>query len=164
VDDITFKLVDIVSKGGNYLLNVGPTADGVIPQPSAVTLRSVGTWLKVNGEAIYGAGPSPFGAEFAEGNRVRFTTKPGRLFATLFEWPSTPLMVPGMSRKVAKVYLLSDASHSPLKFTQDGAGLKVELPKDPPMEFERPDRVRPELMMMAARAHVHAVVAIEYQP
>ena len=55
-EDLTFKLVDIVSKGGNYLLNVGPTAEGVIPQPSQDNLRAVGRWLKVNGEAIYGAG------------------------------------------------------------------------------------------------------------
>ena len=62
-EDLTFKLVDIVSKGGNYLLNVGPTAEGVIPQPSQDNLRAVGRWLKVNGEAIYGAGTTPFGEE-----------------------------------------------------------------------------------------------------
>ena len=60
-DDLTFKLVDIVSKGGNYLLNVGPTSEGVIPQASQDNLRGVGKWLKVNGESIYGAGPTPFG-------------------------------------------------------------------------------------------------------
>ena len=63
---IVFKLVDIVSKGGNYLLNVGPTAEGVIPQPSQDILRTVGRWLQANGEAIYGAGASPFGEEFGE--------------------------------------------------------------------------------------------------
>ena len=65
-DDLTFKLVDIVSKGGNYLLNVGPTAEGVIPQASQDNLRGVGRWLKVNGESIYGAGPTPFGSELGE--------------------------------------------------------------------------------------------------
>src|SRR4030095_11934344 len=70
---IAFKLVDIVSKGGNYLLNVGPTAEGVIPQPSADVLRTVGRWLKVNGEAVYGAGASPFGDEFGE-----WTSKDGK--------------------------------------------------------------------------------------
>ena len=63
-EDVTFKLVDIVSKGGNYLLNVGPDGTGVIPQPSQDTLRAVGRWLKVNSEAIYGAGRTPFGEEF----------------------------------------------------------------------------------------------------
>ena len=54
--EIIFKLVDIVSKGGNYLLNVGPMADGVIPPASQDVLRAAGRWLKVNGEAVYGAG------------------------------------------------------------------------------------------------------------
>ena len=53
---VIFKLIDIVSKGGNYLLNVGPTAEGVIPQPSQDVLRTVGRWLRVNGDAVYGAG------------------------------------------------------------------------------------------------------------
>jgi alpha-L-fucosidase len=98
--EIVFKLVDIVSKGGNYLLNVGPTADGVIPAPSADNLRVVGEWLRYNGEAVYGTGRTPFGEELGgwiegqtdhNGNRVwgtrtawRCTTKPGRLYFTLF--------------------------------------------------------------------------------
>src|SRR4029079_1912966 len=63
---IAFKLVDIVSKGGNYLLNVGRTAEGLSAQSSAAVLRTVARWLKANGEAVYGAGASPFGAEFGE--------------------------------------------------------------------------------------------------
>ena len=54
------NLVDIASKGGNYLLNVGPTSEGLIPQPSVERLRGVGAWMKVNGEAIYGTTASPF--------------------------------------------------------------------------------------------------------
>src|SRR6185503_8336639 len=68
--DIAFKLVDIVSKGGNYLLNVGPMANGVVPERSQEALRSVGRWLKVNGEAVYGANASPWGEELGE-----FTSK-----------------------------------------------------------------------------------------
>ena len=64
--EIIFKLVDIVSKGGNYLLNVGPMADGVIPPASQDVLRAAGRWLKVNGEAVYGARPTPFGEELGE--------------------------------------------------------------------------------------------------
>ncbi len=66
IEDLTFKLVDIVSKGGNYLLNVGPTSEGIIPAESVTRLRAVGRWLKVNGEAIYGASPTPFGQEFGQ--------------------------------------------------------------------------------------------------
>ena len=57
------NLIYIVSKGGNYLLNIGPTGEGVIPEPSQERLEAIGAWLKVNGEAIYGTGPTPFGAE-----------------------------------------------------------------------------------------------------
>ncbi|MGH8019930.1 MAG: alpha-L-fucosidase [Opitutaceae bacterium] len=64
--ELVFKLVDIVSKGGNYLLNVGPTAEGIIPETSQINLRVVGEWLRRNGESIYGAQPSPFGEEFGE--------------------------------------------------------------------------------------------------
>ncbi|HEY0947155.1 MAG TPA: alpha-L-fucosidase, partial [Opitutaceae bacterium] len=61
---VLFNLVDIVSKGGNYLLNVGPTAEGVIPPESRNVLRVVGEWLQTNGEAVYGAQASPFGEEY----------------------------------------------------------------------------------------------------
>ena len=70
--DVTFKLIDSVSKGGNYLLNVGPMADGVIPPPSQDVLRTVGRWLKKNGEAVYGAGPTPVG------RRARRAEREGR--------------------------------------------------------------------------------------
>ena len=55
------NLVDIASKGGNYLLNVGPKADGTFPQESIDILKGMGAWMKVNGEAIYGNKGSPFG-------------------------------------------------------------------------------------------------------
>ena len=98
--EIAFRLVDIASKGGNYLLNVGPTGEGVIPQASQDNLRTVGRWLKANGAAVYGSGRSPFGAEYGEfsatqkghdgkpvflqRNDWRCTTGPSRLYFTLF--------------------------------------------------------------------------------
>lgn len=116
--DILFKLVDIVSKGGNYLLNVGPTAEGVIPQPSQDNLRAVGAWLKVNGEAIYGAGRSPFGEEFGDmavslkgpdgkplflsRNDWRCTTKPGRLYFTLFRIGREGFVLPAFKNAIKR--------------------------------------------------------------
>lgn len=145
--DLTFKLVDIVSKGGNYLLNVGPTAEGVIPQPSQDNLRGVGKWLKVNGESIYGAGPTPFGPELGTPDPVkkdregkpfinaktdwRCTTKPGKLYIHLFKWPSGQFELEGYSGKVKKAYLLAKKGKS-LKVSQDGGKLTVALPAEAP--------------------------------
>ena len=134
------------SKGGNYLLNVGPDADGAIPQPSQDVLRKVGAWLKVNGEAIYGAGRTPFGQEFGgtveEKNEYgkmskvsalrdwRCTTKPGRLYIHLFKWPGEKFEMSGLTGIVSRAYLLAD--RRPLQFAQAGERLSVSLPEDPP--------------------------------
>jgi alpha-L-fucosidase len=67
-------LTNIVSKGGVYLLNVGPDAKGNLPQPAVHSLKAVGQWLQTNGEAVYDAGPSPFIKEF---NWGAITTRPG---------------------------------------------------------------------------------------
>src|SRR5436190_17852854 len=127
---ITFKLVDIVSKGGNYLLNVGPTAEGVIPQASQDVLRTVGRWLKVNGEAVYGAGISPFGDEMGEASpkgtkdvrgdvlvyqqtEWRVTTKPGKLYFTFFSEPRVPFPIPALKNRITSGYRLAD--HAPIE-------------------------------------------------
>jgi alpha-L-fucosidase len=148
--DIVFKLVDIVSKSGNYLLNVGPTAEGVIPQPSQDILRKVGQWLKVNGEAIYGAGPTPFGQEFGklsetkkdqrgqpvfeQAKEWRATTRADKLYVHLFAWPKE-LTLEGVKGKVTKAYLLADPKHKGLKFAQTGGKLVVQLPDTAPGEL-----------------------------
>jgi alpha-L-fucosidase len=149
--DLTFKLVDIVSKGGNYLLNVGPTSEGVIPQASQDNLRAVGRWLKVNGEAVYGAGPTPFGDElgapdnsrqdksgkpvFVAATDWRCTTKPGKMYIHLFKWPSGSMELKKVKGKVTKAYMLADAKHKALKVLQKGDVLTVALPPKPPDEI-----------------------------
>jgi len=130
--ELVFKLVDIVSKGGNYLLNVGPTSEGVIPAPSQDALRETGRWLKANGEAIYGAGRSPFGAEFGDyatnqqdrtGKPVflasthwRCTTKPGKLYFTLFHVERDGQLgvftLPDFKNKILSVRELGDPQHT----------------------------------------------------
>ena len=150
--DLTFKLVDIVSKGGNYLLNVGPTSEGVIPQASQDNLRAVGAWLKINGESIYGAGPTPFGDELGapdptqkdkKGNPTfhvatdwRCTTKPGKLYIHLFKWPTEWFQVSGVTSTVSKAYLLSDKSRKPLKVKQGGHNVAILLPATAPDKID----------------------------
>jgi alpha-L-fucosidase len=142
--DITFKLVDIVSKGGNYLLNVGPMADGIIPPASQDSLREVGKWLKVNGEAIYGAGPSPWGEEagepsakgtkdlrgqplFLSRNEWRATTRPGKVFFTFFTEPRVPFALPPMKNAVKRVYRLADGV--PVETKADGGQTTLVIPR-----------------------------------
>ena len=104
-EDLLRKLVDIVSKGGNFLLNVGPKADGTIPEPSVERLAAMGKWLKVNGESIYGTTASPLG-KLPWG---RCTTKPGKLYLHVFDWPDNgKLKVAGVKDKIKKAYLLAD--------------------------------------------------------
>ena len=147
---IAFKLVDIVSKGGNYLLNVGPTAEGVIPQPSAEVLRTVGRWLRVNGEAVYGTGPSPFGDEFGEwtsrgakdvrGQKLflphtewRVTTRPGKLYFTFFSEPRAPFEIPVMKNRVLRAYRLADKAPVELKTEGGRTTFLLERPMLDPM-------------------------------
>lgn len=147
---IAFKLVDIVSKGGNYLLNVGPTAEGVIPQASQDILRTVGHWLKVNGDAVYGAGNSPFGEEFGEwtskgakdargqklflaNNEWRVTTKPGKLYVTFFNEPRAPFEIPAMKNKITRAYRLADKAPIALKTENGKTTFNMERPMLDPM-------------------------------
>lgn len=130
--DITFKLVDICAKGGNYLLNVGPTAEGVIPDPCPATLRAVGAWLKVNGAAIYGTRPSPLGDELG-GKSLRCTRKDKQLFLHVFAWPANgKLTVPQPKEAVGKAFLLSDPNRAPLKFTAAEGKLTIDCPATAP--------------------------------
>ena len=70
-EDVLQKLIDIASKGGNYLLNIGPKADGTFPTESINCLKEVGSWMKVNSEAIYGTIPSPFVSQLDWGRATR---------------------------------------------------------------------------------------------
>jgi len=147
---IAFKLVDIVSKGGNYLLNVGPTADGVIPQVSQDILRTVGRWLKVNGDAVYGAGPTPFGEELGEPSargakdvrgdalvyqqtQWRVTTKPGKLYFTFFDEPRAPFPLPEMKNRALRAYRLADRAPVAMKMENGRTVLDIERPIYDPM-------------------------------
>ncbi len=127
------NLVDIASKGGNYLLNVGPTSEGVIPAASAQRLEEIGKWMKVNGVSIYGTGASPF-------NRLpwgRCTQQPDTDGATLylhvFNWPQDgKLVVPGLKNDVANAYVLGDPAKKSLTFERGEKGVTLAVPPAAP--------------------------------
>ncbi|PYV16866.1 MAG: alpha-L-fucosidase [Acidobacteria bacterium] len=147
--EVLFKLLDITSKGGNYLLNVGPMADGRIPERSVENLSEVGKWLRVNGEAVYGTGRSPFGEEFGgyladvkdrNGQRVwgsrsdwRCTTRPGKLYLTVFAWPRGGFELPRFKNKIKTTYLLADPEKKPLPMKTGADGITT-------LETARPER------------------------
>ncbi len=121
------NLVDITSKGGNYLLNVGPTAEGEIPAPSVERLKAVGAWMRQNGEAIYATTASPF-LRLGWG---RATQKPGRLYLHVFNWPADGTLVVPMSSGAKKAYLLREP-RKPLTFAASPTGLRLTVPAAAP--------------------------------
>jgi alpha-L-fucosidase len=157
VDSIVDDLVDIVSKNGSLLLNIGPRPDGTIPEPEEDMLRKIGGWLAVNGEAIYGSRPfavfgegptaiveGPFGdtkRKAFTAEDVRFTTREGTLYAIVLAWPESRRVLvrslakgsPHLARDVASVELLG--ASAPVRWTREEAGLRVELPDTPPGDY-----------------------------
>ena len=123
------NLVDIASKGGNYLLNVGPKVDGTFPEESIERLKEVGQWMKVNGESIYGTAASPF-AKLTWGRCTKkVTDNQTVLYLHIFDWPADgELLVPGLKTPVAKASLLANGKI--LKTTRTEDGIMVTLPKE----------------------------------
>jgi alpha-L-fucosidase len=120
------SLVEVASRGGNFLLNVGPQPDGLIQPEFQQRLRSIGDWLAVNGESIYGTTYGPV----QNMKSVRTTAKRGRFFLHIFDWPSSPLEISGLDAKVMSAHLL--AGGQSLKFRQTERRFQIDLPQQPP--------------------------------
>ncbi|MBW8332305.1 MAG: alpha-L-fucosidase [Prolixibacteraceae bacterium] len=121
--DLLQKLIDIVSKGGNFLLNVGPDAYGVIPEVCQQNLREMGDWLKINGESIYSTTSSPF--PFLSWGRA--TRKGQILYLHVFDWPKDGKLNVPLTNKISKAYLLADAK-VPLKISSGKVNSAIQLP------------------------------------
>lgn len=127
------NLVDIASKGGNYLLNIGPKADGSVPEESVERLKDIGKWMKVNGHAIYGSQPSPLRdldwgrcTVFDEGDHTKLN-----LF--VFDWPGNQrLVVPNLDNKVVRAQLITASGPVALTASNNGGNIEVELPSEAP--------------------------------
>ena len=138
------NLIDIASKGGNYLLNIGPDSKGNVPPEEITRLHEVGQWIAKNGEAIYGTEPTLFGEEAGsvsatekdEEGKPKFiptwgwrsTTGKNKIYVELFTDPKGSFHLPNSPRKVTGAYFLADAGHAPLKVTKTSTGVDVTLP------------------------------------
>jgi len=148
-------LVEVTAKGGNYLLNVGPTDEGIIPGPSVQRLKDVGAWLKVHGEAVYGTRMAPWTIPPEWG---MITSAQGKLYLHVFDWPTDgKLELHGLKNRVSTASLLDD--HTRLKFEQKlgekpgEPSLLITVPATPPdsnvsviaLDIEGPPNVSPQI-------------------
>lgn len=131
--EILRMLADIASKGGNYLLNIGPTADGLFPQESIDRLKDIGIWMKANGESIYSTQASPF-KNLPWGRCTQKKLTGGtRLYLHVFDWPlNQKIMVPGIGNRAIRAYLLSDPDQEELPLTAESGGISIQVPESAP--------------------------------
>ncbi|EOR94598.1 Alpha-L-fucosidase [Arcticibacter svalbardensis MN12-7] len=135
------NLVDIASKGGNFLLNVGPTGEGVFPDQSINRLKAIGEWMKMNGEAIYGTTASPFG-KFDWGRCTKKVENGKTIYyLSVFKWPKDrKLIIPQMQNQNAK--LLGSSEKISIEINQNGS--TIFLPKNPVNELVSVIKVQQE--------------------
>ena len=146
----------VVNMDGNFLLNFGPTAEGILPAGAVESVTEAGAWLAVNGEAIYGARasdmrelklereptrapsgrmrPASYSNVWLATSRPADHSKgtPAKLYLIQYVWPGANFSVDGIEGKVTNAYFLSDAEQTPLNFSQSGTELSVQLPEEAP--------------------------------
>ena len=128
-EELIRKLVDVASKGGNYLLNVGPTAEGIIPQPSVDRLRAMGDWLRRNGEAIYETRPGPLQGL----GWCRSTARPGTVYLHVFDWPAGgEIRLPDLGAPATGATLLGDPARPELQVARRDGGIVIAGPAQAP--------------------------------
>ncbi|MGH9440630.1 MAG: alpha-L-fucosidase, partial [Terriglobia bacterium] len=156
--EIIPEFVDIVSKNGNLLLNVGPKADGTIPEAAVELFHDIGRWMDMNGEAIYGSRPwkvygegptsiasGSFGEKHAKGlqykpSDIRFTTKDGAIYAIMLAWPEKQARIQAMGKnaknlqqQISNVELLGHEGR--LTWHQEADALVIDVPGNKPGDY-----------------------------
>jgi alpha-L-fucosidase len=153
------NLVDCASKGGNYLLNVGPTGEGLIPEESVGRLKEIGTWMKANSQAVCGTTASPFTRPLPWGRCTKKTNgNTTTLYLHVFDWPGDcELLVPGLQNlksKLTAAYLLT-APTERLGSKTDADGLTISVPHNAPdrisstvvLQFEGAPEIQPVVLV-----------------
>ena len=143
VDNLVQTLIDSVSKGGNFLLNVGPTGRGEIDARALDRLRGIGRWMRQHGRSIYGCTQAPAAWTCPPDCRLTWNPEKKRIYIHILAWPYKHLRLPGMAGKAQYAQLLHDASEVPMKGREAWQGedspqdLMLTLPQT------RPDVVVP---------------------
>jgi alpha-L-fucosidase len=125
--DLIRNLVDIASKGGNYLLNIGPKGDGSLTPETVKSFQAIGAWMKVNGESICGTTASPF----AKPDWGRATRKGNMIYLHVFDWPKDGKLIVPLKNQIGSAAFLADAA-KPLAVTPGEAGVVIALPAHGP--------------------------------
>ena len=130
-EDLVRKLIDIASKGGNFLLNIGPRPDGTFPDQAVERLEGIGRWMDKNSDSIYGTQASPIGKPaWGRCTQKQLGNGQTRLFLHVFDWPTDgKLDVAGLAGKPLKVWLLDGGKQ--LKFAASASGVIIHVPSEP---------------------------------
>ncbi|MEX2564595.1 MAG: alpha-L-fucosidase [Cyclobacteriaceae bacterium] len=151
-DSLIHMLVDVASKGGNFLLNIGPRADGTIPEASIERLKGIGRWMSVNSESIYGTTASPF-ENLPWGRCTKKVGNEGvtELYFHIFNWPDDgKLRVPRINNVIKEVYLLADNNKTQCPISTYDDEMIISLPKKSPNQISMVVRMNiegyPEVM------------------
>jgi alpha-L-fucosidase len=130
-------LIETVSKGGNLILNVGPTARGMIQEKAVDRLNATHNWMKYNNRSIYGCTAAPESIKAPNNTLLTYNPKTNRLYVHVLDWPFKTIYLPGLAGKVDYAQLLHDGSEIKLKSNKgawlddvdnEDTGLKIEIP------------------------------------
>ncbi len=131
--DLLQKLADIASKGGNFLLNIGPKADGTFPKESIERLRDIGHWMDANSESIYGTTASPFNNIPWGRCTQKAMAQSTRLFLHVFDWPQdNKLLLEGIVNEPIRAFILSDEDEDELPIRKTAGGIEISVPYNEP--------------------------------